>query len=282
MNRLKSTKPTFALGLIAALMSCGSSAKVLDITLPAPGAFTTTIDNPYLSFPVGVSFAYRAELDGDCEYNKVTATADTKTVTVNGLNYLTRIVRDQAWEDEGCDFVDVELVEDTQDYYGQEITSQNVWYFGEQTWALSDESDECTDEGSWQAGMPVGDPEVDPAEPGIIMLGDPEPGDRYRQEFLADEAEDWANVMRLNARVSIGMGDFENCLETREWTPLEPGEIEHKYYCPDATNPGPGLVYIEELKSKNLYVEYIGSNFGTTLPGEDAPFPATALDCDLP
>ena len=36
------------------------------------------------------------------------------------------------------------------------------------------------------------------------------------------------------------------------WTPLEPGEIEHKYYA-----PGVGLVFIEELKGKTVEVELV-------------------------
>jgi hypothetical protein len=182
------------------------------------------------------------------------------------------------------------LVEDTKDYYTQDYVTQHVWYLGEETYALPDEEDcdappcECDAGGSWEAGMPVGDPEVDPAEPGVIMLGNPSSGDRYRQEFLAEEAEDWGAVLRLNATVSIDFDDIEDCLMTREWTPIEPGEIEHKFYCPsaDTGNPQPGgLMFIEELKGKTVYVEYVGSTFGF-LPGEDdAAFPSSDLDCTL-
>lgn len=53
-------------------------------------------------------------------------------------------------------------------------------------------------------------------------------------------------------RFLIDYGDYEECLKTKEWTPLEPGQIEHKYYA-----PGVGLVFIEELKEKTVYVELI-------------------------
>ena len=71
---------------------------------------------------------------------------------------------------------------------------------------------------------------------------------------------------------------------TREWTPLEPGEVEHKFYCPEPDNLGPGLVFIEELKGKTVYVEYIGPDFGITAPGAFDPFPAleTAGSCTIP
>jgi hypothetical protein len=267
-------------------MAGSVAAKTLEIPLPAPGAFSTTIDNPYWPLPMSSSSAYRAETEDGCEYNKVTVTTNTKIVTVGGTAYTTLIIRDQEWEDEDCDFVDVALVEDTHDYHAQEIASKRVWYFGEESWSADDEGD-CTTEGSWEAGLPVGDPEVDPAEPGIIMLGDPTPGDRYQQEYLEDEAEDWGAVLRLNGKVSTDLDDYYDCLITKEWTPLEPGEVEHKFYClsSDAggANSNKGLVFIEELKGRTVYVEYIGSDFGANspLPGEnDATFPSTALDCE--
>ena len=93
-------------------------------------------------------------------------------------------------------------------------------------------------------------------------------------------------MLRLNAKVSIDYGDFEGCLMTREWTPLEPGEIEHKFYCPEEGNPGPGLMFIEELKGKTVYVEYVGADFLFDLPGDAADgfeFPALeAVDsCEM-
>ncbi|MEJ2089185.1 MAG: hypothetical protein P8Y69_12100, partial [Gammaproteobacteria bacterium] len=135
---------------------------------------------------------------------------------------------------------------------------------------------------SWEAGLPMGDPEVEPAVPGIVMLGSPEPGDRYQQEFLEDEAEDWAAVTRLNATVAIDYLDseFEDCLDTKEWSPLEPGEIEHKFYCPT----GGGLMLVKEQTGKTLRVEYVGPDFSSLgigpFPGQDdVAFPSTALDC---
>ena len=74
-----------------------------------------------------------------------------------------------------------------------------------------------------------------------------------QQEYFEGEAEDMGKVLRLNASVSIDYGDYEDCLKTKEWTPLDPGTVEHKYYAPEV-----GLVYIEELKEKTVEVELIG------------------------
>jgi hypothetical protein len=84
------------------------------------------------------------------------------------------------------------------------------------------------------------------------MLADPMPGMSYRQEYYEEEAEDMGKVLKLNEKVTIDYGDFEDCLKTKEWTPLAPGEVEHKYYA-----PGVGLVFIEELKGKTVKVELI-------------------------
>jgi hypothetical protein len=295
------------LGLLGLLLTGFANAKVVETTpVPAPGDFSTTIDNGYLPLSpggvFGATFAYRAETEDGCEYNKLTVTSEQYLVATG---HTTLIIRDQEWEDEDCDGVDVVLVEDTKDYHAQDLVNGGVWYFGEETYALPDPDDcllppcDCDDGGSWEAGV-VGE-EGSPAEPGIIMLGDPKSGQRYRQELLEEEAEDWGAVLRLNAKVSIEYMDseFEGCLMTKEWTPLEPGEIEHKFYCPGPGNPNPGLMFIAELKEKSVYVEYVGPDFSglgipLPLPGETdvvplgtdplpdpwGAFPSPALICD--
>lgn len=270
--------PRLAVCLLALGCASGAAATTLETPLPPPFAFTTTIDNPYMPLPSGSSFAYQAETDDGCEYNKVTVTSDTKPVTIDGTVYTTLVVHEQAWESEECDVATATMIEDTLDYYGMEADSRDTWYFGENTWAVADDSDECTDEGAWEAG-------AGGAQPGIIMLGNPEPGVRYQQEFDEDNAEDWAAVLRLNATVDIDYLDseYDDCLVTREWTPLAPGEIEHKSYCPEPGNPGPGLVTVDELKGKTLHVEYIGPG-PLGAPGEFLPFPALEEvgSCTLP
>lgn len=84
------------------------------------------------------------------------------------------------------------------------------------------------------------------------MLADPDPGLSYRQEFYAGVAEDTAQVLKLGESVSVEFGDFEDCLKTKEWTPLDPGTVEHKFYAPQV-----GLVFIEQLKGKTVLVELV-------------------------
>lgn len=215
----------------------------------AAASFSTPLDldNPYWPLnATGHTFHYYAEEGEDeCVITETTITAMTYMTAV-GVN--TRIIHDVEWLDEDCTGSKDVILEETDDWFGQDDEG-NIWYFGEDTLAYEYDDDGnllgTTTEGAWEAG-------VDGAEAGIVMLGDPQPGLFYRQEFLEDEAEDMGKVLRLNARVSIEWGDFDGCLKTKEWTVLEPGNIEHKYYC-----PGYGLVYIEELKEKTVYVELV-------------------------
>ena len=59
------------------------------------------------------------------------------------------------------------------------------------------------------------------------------PGLEYRQEYLAGEAEDAARVLSLDEQVDVPAGHFDNVLMTTDFTPLEPGLLEHELYAPD-------------------------------------------------
>ena len=280
MNNYKQSSLTVAVSSACLVIAANFAvAKTVETPLSDANFLTPTIiDNPYWPLPIGGTFTYFAETEDGCEYNKLSVSADTHVVTDDSIDYTTLIVRDQEWvhepeDGEECDAALATLDEDTHDYYAQDDAG-NIWYFGEDTFSWDDEEEECTDDGAWEAG-------VDGAEPGIVMLAMPQSGLRYKQEYWEDEAEDWGAVLRLNAKVSIEYldGEFEGCLMTREWTPIEPGEIEHKFYCPEDGNPGPGLMFIEELKGKTVYVEYTGTGI-IGAPGEDsAEFPAEELGC---
>ena len=120
-------------------------------------------------------------------------------------------------------FEDGELIEDTLDWYAQDVAG-NVWYLGEDT-AEYENGVIVSTAGSWEAG-------VDGAQPGIIMLADPQVGDVYRQEFYAGEAEDLAEITALTGSVSVEGGSWsgDEVLVTEEWTPLEPEVRERKTY----------------------------------------------------
>jgi hypothetical protein len=185
-----------------------------------PADFVAAIDNPLLPWAVGTHFTYV----GGEETIEVTVTSDTRTI----LGVPCVVVRDTVT-------VDGELVEDTYDWYAQDADG-NVWYLGEET-AEYEGGEVVSTEGSWEAG-------VDGAQPGIVMPADPTPGPAYRQEYYPCHAEDMAEVVSTSESVTVPYGSFDGCLQTREFTPLEPDVNEYKYYC-----DGVGLVLEVDVAS---------------------------------
>ena len=177
--------------------------------------FVKGIDNPYLPLKPGTVFRYVNTINEAGETNhehiRVTVTSDIKKIL--GVNC--EVVHDQVKEDG-------EVTEDTYDWYAQDKFG-NVWYFGEYTQARTDTG--WSTEGSWEAG-------VDGALPGIVMFADPSLviGKTYYQEFLPGVAEDQAMVINTTSNVSVAYGHFTNCVKTKEFTRLTPGDIEFKFY----------------------------------------------------
>ena len=64
------------------------------------------------------------------------------------------------------------------------------------------------------------------------MYADPSshPGETYRQEYSAGHAEDMADLLAIDASLWIPAGAFVGAVKTRDFTPLEPGQVEEKYY----------------------------------------------------
>lgn len=181
-----------------------------------PADFVSTIDNPWFPLVPGTTFVYEAETEDGVETNTVEVTHDTKEI----LGVTCTVVHDRVYDEDGL------LTENTYDWYAQDVDG-NVWYFGEDSAEYEyDDAGNLVDtstEGSWEAG-------VGGAKPGIVMEADPQAGDRYRQEYQEDVAEDMALVMRTNATVENDYGTFKSCVQTKEWSPLEPGEVEQKVY----------------------------------------------------
>ena len=93
---------------------------------------------------------------------------------------------------------------------------------------------------------------MDGARPGIIMQARPRKGDTYRQEHYAGHAEDMARVLGYVGPREVPYGTFENVLVTREWTPLEPGIAEKKYYA-----RGVGNIETRAVKGESGYSKLV-------------------------
>ena len=185
-------------------------------SFPGADAFVSEVTNPYLAFERGKTFRYESETDEGLEVTIDEVTNLKKTV----MGVDVTVVHDQV-------FLNDELIEDTFDWYAQDENG-NVWYFGEDTKTLENGVVVST-HGSWEAGIT--------GEPGIVMLAQPFVGATYHQEDAPGIAEDMGRVKKLNVSVDVEYGSFDNALQTTEWTPLEPGVKEYKFYV-----PGVGLV----------------------------------------
>ena len=170
------------------------------------------IDNPYMVLRPGTTFTTRSETEDGLETGTRTITRDT--VQILGITCV-----------EVVDTVrlDGELIEKTHGWFSQDKDG-NVWYFGEFSQEFEDGKVVGT-EGSWKAG-------VNGALPGIVMLGNPEVGDEYAQEFAPGVAEDRGRVVALNNSAAVPYGTFQHLLVTEDTNPLEPGTSERKYYAP--------------------------------------------------
>ncbi|MBI4789417.1 MAG: hypothetical protein HY782_20500 [Chloroflexi bacterium] len=184
------------------------------------------IDNSYMPLEPGTTFIYEGKADGETFYETFVVTDETKTI----LGIKARVVRDTVWENG-------ELVELTEDWFAQDDAG-NVWYLGEFSTDYQN-GKVVGHEGSWQAG-------VKGAEPGIVMLANPKVGDSYAQEVAPGVAEDKATVLKLNETLRVPHGRFTNVLVIKEFTPLEPGVVEHKYYA-----PGVGQIKTQMVKGGN-------------------------------
>ena len=174
--------------------------------------FVPAIDNRYLPLRPGTVLHYRGTQEGRPATSTLTVTRRTRVV--DGVR--ATVVRDTF-------SLGGKTVERTDDYYAQDAEG-NVWYLGEDSFDLV-KGKWVRSEGSWLTG-------VDGAKKGIVMKAHPRAGDTYRQEWYPGHAEDMARVLATETSVRVPYGSFERALETKEWTPLEPGVAEHKYYAP--------------------------------------------------
>ena len=263
MNRLR-LNAVFRAALVLTIFA---NANAMAGGLFAPeynaGDFTTPLDitNKYWPMPVNTTYVYFTETADGCEWDEVDILNQTRSI--DGID--ARISLDRVWLDESEDCADQlenyptgfpygDLTETTQDYFAQDDAG-NIWYMGEHTVDTTVDPEECesyvygTDsifpgldgclDGSFIAGE-------NDAQPGIVMMADPSKGDFYQQEFDEDNAEDWGKVLNFVPSEDYA-GEYEGCLETKEWSPLEHGAIEHKYYCPDADGGNGALVQVEAV-----------------------------------
>ena len=189
--------------VLAATAGCGSKNRAHPV--PPNGvasvAFVARVDNPWFPLTPGATLRYTGETDGVPGVDVFAVTHDTKRI----LGVTATVVHDRV-------ILRGRLAEETLDYYAQDARG-NVWYLGEDTKELDRHGQVKSRSGTWRAG-------VDGARAGIFMPAHPRVGQSFRQEYYKGEADDHFRVVRID-------GDR---LITNEWTPLEPGVLDAKFY----------------------------------------------------
>ncbi len=190
----------------------------------------TVAPNPWLPLTAGSEWRYEKtfEEDGEVVTESIVVTVTGAVKRIDGIDCAE--VRDTVE-------VDGDLLEDTADWFAQDVHG-NVWYCGEisENFEVFDGDDpqvpELVDlDGSWKAGR-------DGAKAGVLLPYAPVVGETIRQEVAWSEAEDVIEIISVSgSEHAPAAGCDGTCLVTRDFTPLEPGVDEFKYYA-----PGIGLI----------------------------------------
>jgi hypothetical protein len=173
--------------------------------------FAATVDNPWFPLAPGTRWVYRGVKDGKPSRDVVTVEHATKTIQGVRCTVVTDLL-----------YLKGKLEERTTDWYAQDAAGA-VWYYGERTAELYPDGRVKNTSGSWQSG-------VRGARAGVYMPANPRVGETGRQEYFKGQAEDHFRVKGLPVAVRTPGASSGGALLTEEWTPLEPGVLDHKYY----------------------------------------------------
>ncbi len=237
-------RATLLLAAVALVLAagCGSTKSKSESTRATPATrvgFSAKVTNPWFPLRPGSVYRYRGIKDGKPSREVMTVTRRTRTIVGARCVAVSDLL-----------YIRGKLEERTTDWYSQDARG-NVWYFGEQTAELDEHGNVKSTSGSWTAG-------VDGAKPGVFMFAHPRPGRSARQEYLKGEAEDHFQVVRVGLLATVPFKTFRGAMLTREWTPLEPGVLDHKYYV-----RGIGTVLEQTVKGGNERNELVDFRRGS-------------------
>jgi hypothetical protein len=199
-----------------AWLALGAAVDVLAMaSAPASRAergFSARVTNSYYPLLPGMRWEYRGVKDSRPLRDVVVVTR--RVERIGGVTCAVVIDRVH---------VDGRLAESTVDWFAQDHRG-TVWYFGEATRELDRQGRVTSTEGSWRAG-------VDGARQGVFMPARPQVGRSFAQEHYPGHAEDRFRVVSATATIRVPFGTFQDrALRTEEWTPLEPGVRDAKWY----------------------------------------------------
>jgi hypothetical protein len=239
MRRLHALIVVAGFGLLYLSLGCATVSDLASSAPPgedgftaefniSPGDLTTTGRNAFFILEPG----YQLVLEGGGE--KVTITVLDETENVGDVT--TRVLEERE-EKRG------ELIEVSYNYFAISKSTGDVYYFGEAVDMYRD-GVVTHHTGEWRADE--GD-----AKAGLMMPANPTKGMKFYQEIAPGKAMDRAEVVNIDETLDTPAGVFQNCLKTKESTPLEPGVRDYKTYA-----PGIGMIQDESLRLiKHGFVE---------------------------
>lgn len=197
--------------------------------------------NPYFILKPGYQLVYEGEEDGETINLVITVLNKTKNISLPDIgNVKTRVVEER-------ETVNGEPAETSLNYFAICEQTNDVFYFGEDV-DIFNEDGTVSHEGAWLAGQPDED---GLAEPGLIMPGTFLLGSRYFQEIAEGIALDRAEHTEMGLEITTPAGSFEQCVHIEETTPLEPGTVSDKFYCPGVGLVIDNVVELVDYGSKN-------------------------------
>ena len=166
--------------------------------------------NPYFVLEPG----HQLVLEGGAVRMQITVLDQTKVI--NGVT--TRIVEEREWE-KG------QLLEVSRNYYAICEQSGDVLHFGEDVEVYKNGQLQ-TSEGTWLAGS-------NGNRPGLVLPGNPRPGQRYYQEIAPGVTLNRGEVLSLNETCKTPAGTFSRCMKIRGTSGMDSKKLEYKFYAPE-------------------------------------------------
>jgi len=201
--------------------------------------FKASGSNPYFRLTPGRQAYFsnqRCVAAGDCDELEelwITVTDRTRQIELRD-DGVTRTITTRVVQE--FETADGEIAEISRNFFAICQPSRDIYYFGEEVDNYED-GRIVNHDGAWLAGRRG-------AQPGIIM---PDAafllGSRYFQELAPNVAMDRAEHVANDLEIDVPAGFLEDCVQVNETSPLEPGSVSTKVYC-----PGKGLVRDDELE----------------------------------
>ena len=201
--------------------------------------FKASGSNPYFRLTPGRQAYFsnqRCVAAGDCDELEelwITVTDRTRQIELRD-DGVTRTITTRVVQE--FETADGEIAEISRNFFAICQPRRDIYYFGEEVDNYED-GRIVNHDGAWLAGRRG-------AQPGIIM---PDAafllGSRYFQELAPNVAMDRAEHVANDLEIDVPAGFLEDCVQVNETSPLEPGSVSTKVYC-----PGKGLVRDDELE----------------------------------